>query len=195
MLAYYLSHPEVRIDPAMPVPDWGLSEVGRARLASLTGREWLRGIARIVSSEERKAVETAEILAGLCGCDAETRPDMHENDRSSTGFLPPQEFEQVANAFFANPHDSIRGWERARDAQDRIVASVRAALAERAVPTLFVGHGGVGTLLKCAVRRDAIDRRHDQAAEGAAPGGGNVHAFAPDLSRSVFGWTAMEELA
>lgn len=32
---------------------------------------------------------------------------MHENDRSATGFLPPPEFEAVANQFFANPHKAF----------------------------------------------------------------------------------------
>lgn len=194
VLAYYLSHPEVQIDPAVPVPDWSLSEVGRTRLTALAGRRWLGEIERIVASEERKAVDAATILAELCGRPAETRPNMHENDRSATGFLPPAEFEAVADAFFARPDESVRGWEPARAAQNRIVAAVRAALAERTAVTLFVGHGGVGTLLKCAVRGDAIDRRYDQAAEGGAPGGGNVHAFRSDLLISAFGWQAMEEL-
>jgi hypothetical protein len=34
---FYISHPQVRVDPAVPVSDWGLSEVGRARLAALAG--------------------------------------------------------------------------------------------------------------------------------------------------------------
>lgn len=33
-VAYYLSHPQVQIDPAVPVPEWGLSDAGRARPAS-----------------------------------------------------------------------------------------------------------------------------------------------------------------
>lgn len=37
-----------------------------------------------------------------------------ENDRSSTGFLPPEEFEVVADAFFAQPGVSVRGWETAQ---------------------------------------------------------------------------------
>ena len=45
-----------------------------------------------------------------------------ENDRSSTGYLPKAEFEAVADAFFARPEESVRGWERAVDAQRRIVA-------------------------------------------------------------------------
>ncbi|MGH6616604.1 histidine phosphatase family protein [Sphingomonas sp.] len=195
-IAYYLSHPQVRVDPAIPVPDWGLSDAGRERLSALAGREWLASVRRIVSSGERKAIETAEILAPLTGATVELVAAMHENDRSATGFLPPDEFEATANQFFAQPAQSVRGWERAIDAQARIARAVRRSLADRAddETVLFVGHGGVGTLLKCAIAGDPIDRRHDQAAAGGHPGGGNVHAFEADLSASRFGWTAMEDL-
>ena len=194
-IAYYLSHPQVRVDPDVPVPDWGLAEPGCDRLRALRGRQWLAGIERIVSSEERKAVETGELIAAMIDRPVEVAADMHENDRSATGFLPPDEFETTADRFFAHPAESIRGWERAVDAQARIVGAVRKVLEARPETTLFVGHGGVGTLLKCAIKGDAIDRRHDQAVEGGNAGGGNVHAFTTDLSESLFGWTAMEELA
>lgn len=32
----YLTHPQVSIDPSIPVPCWGLSEVGKARTEALT---------------------------------------------------------------------------------------------------------------------------------------------------------------
>jgi len=74
---------------------------------------WIGSIRRIVSSGERKAIETAEILAKHLRLAVEVRERMHENDRSATGFLSPPEFEAVADRFFADPHVSIRGWERA----------------------------------------------------------------------------------
>jgi len=185
----YLTHPQVRIDPAVPVPRWGLSDIGRARAMAAAAAGWPRRYGRIVVSDETKALETAGILAAACGLGVETRAGMHENDRSATGFLPPPEFEAVADAFFAAPEVSVRGWERAADAQRRIVSAVRAAVAERpAVPTLFVGHGGVGTLLKCALKGIAITRAEDQG-----PGGGGNHfAFALEPASVLYGWQPIE---
>ncbi|WP_244570971.1 histidine phosphatase family protein [Stappia sp. TSB10GB4] len=171
----YLTHPQVRIDPDVPVPDWSLSEkgLGRARLGLL--RPEFASLGHIVSSGERKAIETAAVFADRFGLELVVDDLMHENDRSSTGFLPPEEFERVADAFFGSPHTSVRGWERACDAQARIVDRVAVHL-ER-IPederVLFVGHGGVGTLLKCHLGGWAIDRRHDQPA-----GGGFFYSFA-----------------
>ncbi|MEO1460375.1 MAG: histidine phosphatase family protein, partial [Pseudomonadota bacterium] len=161
----YLSHPQVAIDPAVPVPDWGLNGTGRARTEALAAAGWLAGTRAIVSSAERKARETAAILAGPLGLAVTVDPAMHENDRSATGFLPGPEFEAVADAFFARPAESVRGWERAADAQARIVAGIARALAAApAGDLLLVGHGGVGTLAWCHFAGRPIARSEDQPA-------------------------------
>ncbi|NEI68514.1 histidine phosphatase family protein [Rhizobium lusitanum] len=190
MYALYITHPQVRIDPDVPVPEWGLSEIGaaRARVAALT--PWARQLGLIVSSGERKAIETAEILAATSGTPIDVIEAMHENDRSATGFLAPPEFEKAADWFFANPHESFKGWERAIDAQARIVSHVEAVLSRHdpETPIAFVGHGGVGTLLKCHLEGKPIARQGDQP-----PGGGNLFCF--DLAKRAVScdWTPMED--
>lgn len=186
----YLTHPQVQIDPDVPVPKWGLSPVGRARTETAAQSCWLASTIRIVSSGERKAIETAEIIAGRLGLAIEIREAMHENDRSATGFLAPAEFEQVADRFFAEPHLSIRGWERAVDAQSRIVREAEAVLSQdRPGDVLFVGHGAVGTLLFCHYAGHPIDRVHDQPA-----GGGCCFALAKQSRRVLHPWRRMEEM-
>jgi hypothetical protein len=64
------------------------------------------------------------------GLTVRTDANLGENDRSATGFIPEPEFSHVASQFFASPDTSIRGWERARDAQARIVAAVDRVIAE-----------------------------------------------------------------
>jgi broad specificity phosphatase PhoE len=140
----------------------------------MTAEQWVSRIHRIVSSDETKAIETAEILARALDLPVEVREGMHENDRSATGFLPAPDFEATADQFFAEPEHSVRGWERAIDAQRRIVEAIGAALAEKPnATTAFVGHGGVGTLLYCWLAGEPIDRRYDQGPGG----GGNYFAF------------------
>jgi broad specificity phosphatase PhoE len=186
----YLTHPQVRIDPAVPVPSWGLSAAGRRRTETLARAGRLSGTTQIVSSGERKAIETAEIIAGGLSVTIEVREAMHENDRSATGFLPPNEFETVANQFFAQPTVSVRGWERAIDAQLRIVRQVEHVLARnREGDVLFIGHGAVGTLLFCHYSGLPIDRAHDQPA-----GGGHFFAFVKDGRRVLHRWRRMEDL-
>lgn len=187
--AIYLTHPEVVIDPAVPVPDWGLSDIGAARVAALTARLGPMPGVQVVSSGERKALETAWPLAAGTGRAVMVRPHMHENDRSATGFLPGAEFETVADAFFANPDESVRGWETARAAQTRIVAEARAVLASVPDgPLIFTGHGGVGTLLFCHLAGHPIDRKWDQ------PGGGHWFRFDTATGRPEAGWAPVETL-
>ncbi|RWD64352.1 MAG: histidine phosphatase family protein [Mesorhizobium sp.] len=187
-IAYYITHPQVQIDADIPVPEWGLSDIGRARASAMLDQPWVGSIRRIVSSGERKATETAEILARHLRLAVEVRGRMHENDRSETGFLPPPEFEAVADQFFANPHVSIRGWERAVDAQNRIAGEVEIALATNEGDDIaFVGHGGVGTLLLLRLSGQEISRQADQPA-----GGGNYFAYDIGARRVIHGWRPID---
>jgi broad specificity phosphatase PhoE len=185
----YLTHPQVQIDPQVPVQSWHLNTVGAARVQALIAAGWLAGTTLVVSSAEQKALKTAEPLAAALGVALEIREEMHENDRSATGFLAPVEFECVANEFFAYPNQSIRGWERAADAQARIVREAEAVLSRRHEgDVLFVGHGAVGTLLLCHYCNVTISRRHDQ------PSGGGCYFTMTKANRRVLhSWRRMED--
>lgn len=132
----------------------------------------------------------AEILAMHLSLPVTALAELGENDRSATGYLPKVEFEAVADLFFAYPERSIRGWERAVDAQRRIVGAVERVLA--ASPDggdiAIVAHGGVGTLLLCHLRGDAIGRQHDQPANN----GGNYFAFDAVTGRPLHGWKVID---
>ncbi|KRB32146.1 MULTISPECIES: histidine phosphatase family protein [Mesorhizobium] len=189
-ILYYVTHPQVQVDATVPVPEWGLSDVGRARAVAMLDQPWVGSIRRIVSSAERKAIETAEILASHVGLAVDVRERTHENDRSATGFLPPLEFEAVADEFFANPRKSVRGWERAMDAQHRIVSEVRAVLGTHdAGDIAIVGHGGVGTLLLLSLGGREISRDADQPA-----GGGNYFAYDIGVRHVIHGWRPIDRL-
>jgi broad specificity phosphatase PhoE len=196
MRALYVTHSQVRIDANVPVPLWGLSEQGRDRAMAFAATGVVPKGAMIFSSRESKAMELADILAAQSGAVVLTDHLMGENDRSATGFLPPALFEATADRFFAEPETSVDGWERAIDAQNRIVSTVRTALASvpEGVAAVFCGHGAVGTLLKCHVAGRPIARAEDQSRHGDK-GGGNCFVF--DLEPMVLGceWTPMEQFA
>lgn len=186
MQIFFVTHAEVAVDPAVPVPDWGLSGAGRARLAHLVSRPWVAGLTAVVSSTERKAVETAEVLATAARAPLSTDAALGENDRSATGYLPPAEFEAVADEFFARPEESVRGWERAVDAQRRIVTAVERVVAAAEGDVAVVAHGGVGTLLLCSLLGVPIDRSHDQ------PGQGSWFRFDARTRRVAHGWRRLD---
>lgn len=163
----FISHPEVEIDPAVPIERWGLTSIGAARMRAFAASPAAAAIAEIWSSGETKAQDAAAILAARLGLPVSVEAKLGEIDRSATGFLPRDEFEATADAFFARPLHSVRGWERAADAQTRIGAAVRRIASHRRGGDLaIVSHGAVGTLLLCALSGEAIDRRHDQPFQG-----------------------------
>jgi broad specificity phosphatase PhoE len=192
--ALYVTHPQVRINANVPVPLWGLSEEGRTRAEAFVDRLILPPEVMVFSSRERKALELAELLADKAGTLVMSDHLMGENDRSSTGFLPPVLFETMADRFFAEPERSADGWERACDAQQRVVDTVRTAAS--ALPpdgfAIFCGHGAVGTLLKCHLGGRPIARSEDQSRHGHK-GGGNCFAFSLGPERLLSEWTPMED--
>ena len=188
---HFITHPEVEIDPAVPVPDWPLSAVGARRMRLAAGRPWLAGVQSLFTSTERKATDAAGLLAERLGTGPVAIEGLGENDRSATGYLPEAEFEAVADEFFARPEESVRGWERAADAQRRIVGAVERAmsLASAEGDVAIVSHGGVGALLLCHLRGVPISRDADQ------PGGGGGHVFSFDRAsrRLLTGWRRIED--
>ncbi len=167
---YFLTHPEVIIDPATPITEWGLSEVGRRRMERFIGQEAVRGVVAVYSSTERKATDGAAIAAAALDIPQRVDPELGENDRASTGYLAPPEFWEVVEVFFARPDESVRGWETARAAQARIVGAVRrlAQHEPRRGDLLVVSHGGVGRLLTAHLQGVEIGRED----RPAHPGGG-----------------------
>ena len=163
----YISHPAVTVRPDLAVPRWSLSPEGAAAMRSFCRSPVVASVGTIFASTETKATEAAGILAARLGLPVLTDPDMGENDRSATGFLPPDEFEATADAFFARPEVSVRGWERAIDAQARIRRTLDRALAvHRQGDLALVGHGAVGTLLWLALSGLPISRDADQRSPG-----------------------------
>lgn len=51
---HFITHPEVLIDPSVPVPDWPLSPEGFRRMAVALEQPWMEGLSSVFSSAERK---------------------------------------------------------------------------------------------------------------------------------------------
>jgi broad specificity phosphatase PhoE len=178
----FVTHAEVVIDPEVPVTEWSLSPEGRARHDAFSAR--VTKIASVWSSGETKARDGADILAASFGLTPRVLTGLHENDRSATGYLPPPKFEATADAFFANPAQSIWGWERAIGAQARCIAALSDVIAASPEGDIaVVAHGGIGALLRAHVLKLPIDRSHDQ------PPGGGGHVMVLGLPV----WTLLQD--
>jgi broad specificity phosphatase PhoE len=152
---------------------------------------WARRLGSLWCSREGKARDGANILARSLGLGITELAELGENDRSATGYLAPAEFEAVADLFFAHPQEAVRSWERAADAQGRIVAAVERVLDGSVAgggDVAIVSHGAVGALLLCHLLACPIGREHDQPPTK----GGNYFAFDADTRQICHGWRAID---
>lgn len=183
---YFVTHADVQIDPDVPVPQWGLSAKGKARHAKFNDTLLALNITEIYCSGEQKAIDGALIMSERFDVSYNVVTGLHENDRSATGYLPPLEFEKTADEFFENPLQSVRGWEMASTAQQRIVSTiddiVKNSSSEGSIA--IVSHGGVGALLLCHLSNVPISRTMDQPGSG----GGNYFVFNAATRMLVRGW-------
>ncbi|WP_181834045.1 histidine phosphatase family protein [Brucella anthropi] len=182
---YFATHPEVIIDPAVPVPDWQLSEKGWSRIKSFCARPELSSVSDVFTSSERKATDCAEALKATRQLAFKIDARLGENDRSSTGYVEPPRFWEIVDRFFDSPNESVLGWERAIDAQTRIKAAVADCVASRNGGDICIfSHGGVGTLLLCDLMGEPISRKRGQPISG----GGCYFAFDAETRTLINGW-------
>lgn len=73
----FISHPNVVVSRELPVPQWPLSNIGKARLNATLAQPWIRGISAVYSSTEQKAIDGPRSWHDIC----------HWASRSSTNWV------------------------------------------------------------------------------------------------------------
>lgn len=191
--SFYLTHPEVTIDPEMHATFWSLSRIGRQRIENAASRGTFASITQIICSKEKKAQQAAAIISKHIGIGVIEEPLCNENERLATGFLTKEEFENTLNLLYERPNECANGWESASDTLNRMIAALNSHLVnDMNDNTLFVGHGTIGTLLKCHIGNRSIARTEDQRLM-AAKGGGNMFAFEWSTQKLLTDWIALED--
>ena len=126
----------VSLDPTIPSHEWSLTPEGRedaARLArSLAG---LIPPVSVVTSNERKAIETAEEVARALGlCPARVSDDLREVQRPWTD----SDYRAAARAYLRS--GSAPGWEPRPNVLRRVSAALDESWSATGT-TIAVGHG------------------------------------------------------
>lgn len=139
------SVPEIQAD--RPASTWMLSEEGRLRAQHLAEDLKRFNPEVILSSQEPKARETAEILANQLQLDMQIIPDLHEHDRGNVPYLSHEVFQSSIRDFFQRPDELVFGSETADQAYTRFYRAVHAILNENKNKTIvIVTHGTVISL-------------------------------------------------
>lgn len=142
-----VKHSVPRVQAQDPANTWELSEEGRVRAHRLAEQLETFTPEVIVSSDEPKAKETAEILARQFQLDVQILPDLHEHDRSNVPFLSYDGFQVSIREFFQKPDELVFGRETADQAYKRFYRTVHSILKENRNKTVvIVTHGTVISL-------------------------------------------------
>jgi broad specificity phosphatase PhoE len=153
-------HSRPRIDENTPPPDWELSEEGRALATRLADALVALRPDAIFTSDEPKALQTAEALASRLGLRLTTMRELREHDRTGEPFLPSdQEFQRELQKLFNRPAERVYGRESAQEALRRFEAAVQRITDQPSIERpIIVTHATVLSLYVAAhTGRDAWD--------------------------------------
>jgi broad specificity phosphatase PhoE len=139
-----------------PAAAWPLAPGARPQIELLAERLTSLHVRRIVTSPERKAIETGEILAARLGLAVEVR-DGFEEHRRLVGDRPadPGMFRRNMAEFFRCPNEIVFGVESAAMACERFRGAVHRLMDESHDDELVVSHGAVISLLAARGNPDA----------------------------------------
>lgn len=142
-----IRHSQSRPEPDVAPSRWGLSDLGRERCALLANHLQSFDLQKIYCSNERKAVETAELTATGLGVPLKVAEGVHEHVRTGTPYLSQNAFLTTLQRFFAEPQELVFGAETAQEACRRFTRAVRILVrGESHGDVAIVTHGTVLSL-------------------------------------------------
>ena len=131
-------HATPEVDPAVPSPDWGLTEAGRQDCVLLAHGLPNRLAATLLASPERKTAETAKVIAVRRRLAVEIAPGLAEVERpwidGDAGYTA------AAERYLSG--EALAGWEARDRVLIRFAAAIdRAATLARGGDVVAVTHG------------------------------------------------------
>ncbi|MGB1287108.1 MAG: histidine phosphatase family protein [Aggregatilineales bacterium] len=149
----------IRHSISQPVPGesahtWQLTEGGHARCLLLAKHLQPYDIGRVFSSDEPKAIQTADALIAALSLSQQNtiEPDLQETRRDSVPFYDSiDDFRAAIQAAMQNPDDVVFGEETFTDATARFTNAVHRLIQQHPNETLaLVTHGTVMSLFIAA---------------------------------------------
>jgi broad specificity phosphatase PhoE len=139
-----IKHAKPLVDSQKPAESWKLSDDGRSAARLLAMQLTSQGLSIVVSSDEPKASETAQILASELKLSAQSHPDLHEHDRSNVPHMRSGEFISHVELLFRRPHEVVLGQESAAEALERFQRAIDEIVAKHPERNIaVVSHGTV----------------------------------------------------
>jgi broad specificity phosphatase PhoE len=139
-----IKHAKPEQREGVPSHDWPLSQAGREAAKLLAEKIRHHRPAVVVSSDEPKAMETAQIIAQSLQTPVETQPGLEEHDRSNVPMMATAEFVSTMALFFKQPNKLVLGEETAKGALWRFEEAMEEVLKKHPGGNIaVVSHGTV----------------------------------------------------
>lgn len=136
-------HGKPLIDPARPAADWPLDTDAAGDVTRLAGSLAPSGVDAVVTSAERKAIGTGEIIAHALGVPARVDARLGEQGDGTVPWIAePAAFRAAVQRHFRMSGDRVLGEESSGEAAIRFAGAVEAVRATYRLPVL-VTHGRV----------------------------------------------------
>jgi len=143
----FLRHAKVRKDTDAPSDTWVLSEEGIKFIEEVAATGIFDNIEKIITSSQKKCIQTAYFLADRLDKEIVTNPGLNEIDKGTDLIEDPEEYEEQVKKVFENYSESVSGWEPANHAFRRFqLAMDRIEQEYKHNIILIVSHGIVLTL-------------------------------------------------
>ena len=150
----YITHPSVEIVPNIRIDTWQLSEEGQKAAKRLSKLNFYKNVRLVYSSREPKAIETAQILSEKYHFKIKSYKELNELNRSSTGFILPDEYIKAIQYVYQYPDRSFQGWEKLDKSYERNTEVLQEIIKKHVGDLIIIiGHGQSGTLIKCWIKK------------------------------------------
>ncbi len=143
---FLVRHAEPLIDIDQPASEWPLTPRGTANAQSLAGALPALDAAKIIASPERKALETARVIAGALGLPVAQDDRFSEQGAKAGQFLTDYaEFRALVRHHFDHPDEVVLRQESSNDAGARFGAAVteHRQSPDAAGALVIVSHGRI----------------------------------------------------
>jgi broad specificity phosphatase PhoE len=143
---FFLRHCESELDFNIPASQWSLSGKGELHAKRLASSGHFDDVEVIITSEEKKAHQTAHPIAKRNSLSIQEMPNFNELDRDVATPLTKNEYETSVKRALENPHEDVHGWETTSSALRRFTSGVDDVKKKEETKLLIVSHGIVLTL-------------------------------------------------
>ncbi|MHA1516430.1 MAG: histidine phosphatase family protein [Candidatus Heimdallarchaeaceae archaeon] len=135
------------IDKSQPAEKWVISETGIEEICNVVSSGKFDDVDVIISSSEKKAIQTAFYLSERIEKEINLNPNLKELDRGQEVIKTQEDYETKVWRIFDNPSECSFGWETAEGALGRFkrgISQIENTYSHKKI--FIVSHGIILTL-------------------------------------------------